>query len=101
TLYIQLEQLRFQKHFQYIIQCADTIDPESIMIPPTLLQPFIENAIWHGLMHKEGVGALSIELALNEELLYCTIIDNGIGRSEAAVLKSKSAAPNKSLGMKI
>jgi tetratricopeptide (TPR) repeat protein len=100
NLYIQLEQLRFQKHFQYTIQCDD-IDTESIKIPPMLLQPFVENAIWHGLMHKERDGLLNITLAVQDSLLYCTISDNGIGREEAAAIKSKSAAHKNSLGMQI
>jgi LytS/YehU family sensor histidine kinase len=101
SLYIQLEQLRFQQHFQYTILGADAIDTESIYIPTMLLQPFVENAIWHGLMHKQGAGELTIEVALHDSALCCTITDNGIGRSEAAALKSKSAAHKKSMGMQI
>ncbi len=91
----------FQKHFQYTIQCDEAIDTESVKIPPMLMQPFVENAIWHGLMHIERDGLLNITLSLQDSLLYCTISDNGIGREEAAALKSKGAAPKISLGMQI
>jgi tetratricopeptide (TPR) repeat protein len=101
NLYIQLEQLRFQNHFQYTIHKDEAIDPEYIRIPPMLIQPFVENAIWHGLMHKKGMGKLRLELSQDSGNLCCTITDNGIGRSEAAILKSKSAAHKKSLGMQI
>jgi tetratricopeptide (TPR) repeat protein len=100
-LYIQLEQLRFQEHFQYTISCIDCTDPEAIKLPPLLLQPFVENAIWHGLMHKSTPGELTIELTLQDNLLRCTITDNGIGRGEAATRQYLSHAPKKSLGMKI
>ena len=66
-----------------------------------LLQPFAENAIWHGLMHKEGDGELLIDLHREENILHCTITDNGVGREKAAMLKSKSAEKNKSMGLQI
>jgi sensor histidine kinase YesM len=71
------------------------------MIPPMLLQPFVENAIWHGLMQKVGEGTITIEIAMkNEEFLIITIEDDGIGREKAAGLKSKSAT-HKSHGLKV
>jgi LytS/YehU family sensor histidine kinase len=66
-----------------------------------LLQPFAENAIWHGLMQKDGNGELLIELRHEENILHCVITDNGVGRKKAAMLKSKSAEKNKSLGLQI
>jgi sensor histidine kinase YesM len=66
-----------------------------------LLQPFCENAIWHGLMHKEGQGKLDVMMSMNKGELQCVITDNGIGREKAAVLKTKSGAKQKSLGLKI
>ena len=71
------------------------------MIPPMLLQPFVENAIWHGLMQKEGEGTITIEIKKeNEEFLNISITDDGIGREKAAELKSKSAT-HKSHGLKV
>jgi LytS/YehU family sensor histidine kinase len=66
-----------------------------------LLQPFCENAIWHGLMHKQGHGKLGIAISIQDGMLHCTISDNGIGREKAIALKSKSVERQKSLGLKI
>lgn len=67
-----------------------------------LLQPYVENAIWHGLMHKKEGGSVQIKVTQPQtELLYINITDDGIGRAKAAALKSKSAAVNKSFGMKM
>ena len=68
---------------------------------PMLLQPFAENAIWHGLMHKEEKGHLEIELSIDKKILTCIITDNGIGRNKAEQIKSKSAEKQKSMGLKI
>jgi len=100
-LYLYIEKLRFTNNFQYKINCDDGVDALSIFIPPMLLQPFAENAIWHGLMQKDGNGELLIELHREENILHCTITDNGIGRKKATSLKSKSAEKNKSLGLQI
>lgn len=100
-LYLDMERLRFSNAFDYTILFVNTIEPASIFIPPLLLQPFCENAIWHGLMHKEGHGKLDIALSIHNDMLYCTITDNGIGREKAAELKSKSTERQKSLGLKI
>ncbi len=100
-LYLYMEALRSKNNFNYQIKCDDTIDALSIFIPPLLLQPFAENAIWHGLMNKEGDGELLIDLHLENNILQCTITDNGVGRKQAAILKSKSAEKNKSMGLQI
>ncbi len=100
-LYLEMERLRFQYSFNYNISFRNEIEPSGIFIPPLLLQPFAENAIWHGLMHKEGNGHLDIELSLENNILTCIITDDGIGRKNAAVIKSKSAQKNKSLGLQI
>ncbi|MEO6330513.1 MAG: histidine kinase, partial [Ginsengibacter sp.] len=101
NLYLYMESLRFKDNFTYLIKCDDTIDTLSIFIPPLLLQPFAENAIWHGLAHKQEDRELLIELHVEENILHCTITDNGVGREKAASLKSKSAEKNKSLGLQI
>ena len=89
-LYLDMERLRFSEAFDYNIIYENTIEPEIIYIPPMLLQPFCENAIWHGLMHKEGQGKLDIMMSIQDGELQCIIADNGIGREKAAELKSKS-----------
>jgi LytS/YehU family sensor histidine kinase len=105
-LYVELESLRFEGKFTYQIEIAKNVNLSLIEIPPLILQPYVENAIWHGLMHKEGKGLLSIKIELakqndGNELLYCEIEDNGIGRERAAEYKSKSATTHKSMGMQI
>jgi sensor histidine kinase YesM len=70
-------------------------------VPPMIIQPFVENAIWHGLLHKEEVGKLDIEITRMEGGVKCVITDNGIGRKKAAEMKSKTADKDKSYGMKI
>jgi sensor histidine kinase YesM len=71
------------------------------MIPPLLLQPFVENAIWHGLMHREAGGKLTIKIWQEGSLLFCQVTDNGIGREKAALLKGHNATYKKSMGMNI
>jgi hypothetical protein len=100
-LYLDMERMRFKNGFDYSITTNNTIDAGAIFIPPLLLQPFCENAIWHGLMHKDGLGHLNISITEANRFLNCTITDNGIGREKAATYKSKSAEKQKSLGLKI
>jgi tetratricopeptide (TPR) repeat protein len=100
-LYLDMERLRFKNSFDYSIIFTNTIDEGAVFIPPLLLQPFCENAIWHGLMQKEGQGHLNIELSMQENILHCIISDDGIGREKAAALKSKSAEKEKSMGLAI
>jgi sensor histidine kinase YesM len=88
-LYLELESLRFKNSFQYTIELNQQTDPDIILIPSLLLQPFIENAIWHGLMHREGEKILHIRFSENNECLTCTIEDNGIGREKSAAIKAQ------------
>jgi tetratricopeptide (TPR) repeat protein len=100
-LYLDMERLRFKDSFDYKITFINSIDDSNVFVPPLLLQPFAENAIWHGLMHKAGKGHLEITLATENKILTCIITDNGIGRKQSALLKSKSAEKQKSLGLDI
>ena len=100
-LYLTLEGLRFNHHFDYKISVATNIDASSIKLPPLILQPYVENAIWHGLMHKEDKGQLDIEISKENSQLYIKITDNGVGRENASLLTSKSATKYKSMGLSI
>lgn len=100
-LYIELESLRFENKFSYSLTVQDELNPASIGIPPMLIQPFVENAIWHGLLHKNNNGHLDIKINRYAGGLQCVIMDNGVGRKKAAELKSKSVNKEKSYGMKI
>lgn len=100
-VYIELESVRFEQHFSFEISVPDDIDPACLKVPPLIIQPYVENAIWHGLMHKEEKGHLLISMYQEHDELFCKITDDGIGRTKAFELKSKSAAPHKSMGMQI
>ncbi len=101
-LYIELEALRFNEKFSYKISVDSEIETDYIEIPPLIIQPYVENSIWHGLMHKtNGTGALNIDIRKEEEALVCIIEDNGIGREAAKQVKSKTAIKRKSYGMNI
>ena len=100
-LYLYMERLRFKNSFTYTINCNDSIDTSGICIPPLLLQPFAENAIWHGLVHREAGGELKINIEQQMDVLSCTITDNGVGRKKAAEFNSKSSEKKKSLGLQI
>jgi tetratricopeptide (TPR) repeat protein len=97
-LYMDLEALRFEPPFQYKINCNGT-DISSVMIPTLLIQPFVENAIWHGLQGINKTGKINIDIHVDDKILHCKICDNGVGRT-ASVLKEKSPG-KKSLGMNI
>ncbi len=92
-LYLSIESLRFRDKFAYKVEVPDNIDIDEIMIPPMLIQPYIENAIQHGLLQKkEGARELMIHFQLKgEHLLICTIKDNGIGREKSQALKEGRA----------
>lgn len=100
-LYLEFEELRFNQHFSYQIQIWQNIHPIDIVIPPLLLQPYVENAIWHGIMQNEKGGVLNISIMGNDDVITFVIEDNGIGREKAGELKSKSALKHKSHGMDI
>jgi LytS/YehU family sensor histidine kinase len=100
-LYLELEALRFDNKFEYKIAVDDDVDTTVLKVPPLIIQPYAENAIWHGLMHKKEKGHLRIELYEQDEILLCKVIDDGIGRKKAAELKTKSASTHKSMGMRI
>ena len=100
-LYLDMERLRFKESFDFSITFLNAMEDDNIFIPPLLLQPFCENAIWHGLMHKDEEGRLDITLSVENNILYCTITDNGIGRKKAEEIKSKSTEKEKSMGLKI
>ncbi|MEM8524549.1 MAG: histidine kinase [Bacteroidota bacterium] len=103
-LYIEMENFRFNDKFDYEIRVDETIDVDEIDIPPMILQPYVENAIWHGLMHKEddrGLLKLSIKRNRNDGGLNFVIEDNGIGREKASQIKPRNANKHKSVGMQI
>ena len=85
-VYLSLEKLRFKEEFEYTIEANNIGD---IKVPSLLIQPFIENALIHGLIHKEGLKTLSIEFNMQNEKLTCSIRDNGIGRARSKEIQTR------------
>ena len=98
-LYLKLEQYRFRDKFEYDYILNGDIDTDNFQIPPMLIQPFIENAVWHGLRYKETFGKLTVTLTQIEKDLVVTIVDDGIGRKKSMELKTKNQEKN-SKGLK-
>jgi tetratricopeptide (TPR) repeat protein len=92
-LYITMEQLRFRNAFDYTIQLQPGLQPSLVQVPCFILQPFCENAIWHGLLHKEGKGNLLITCHIEGKQLIVSIQDDGVGLTEAARHKTKNTEP--------
>lgn len=86
-LYLNLEKLRFEDRFEFELIKSKDLDQNEIMIPPMLTQPFVENAIWHGLMPLSGKGLLKINFKRTGHLLKISIVDNGVGRVKASQRK--------------
>ncbi len=101
-LYVEFEQLRLNDTFHFTITMANEIDTDELMVPPMILQPFIENAIWHGLQPKMGYRQLTIVFVMvhGDKSLLCTITDNGVGRPAAMQHKiSQQKQPHISKGL--
>jgi sensor histidine kinase YesM len=98
---MNLEAVRFNNHFDYKISYPKDLDIEVLKVPPLILQPYVENAIWHGLMHKEQKGQLKVDISESNDHLYFTINDNGIGRKKASEISAKSSKSHKSMGLRI
>ena len=99
-LYLKLEHFRFQDKFDYNFQVDEALLSEEYAMPPMLIQPFIENAIWHGLRYKEGKGQLVVKLLSQNNGLKMVIKDDGIGRKRSKELKTENQSQQKSTGMK-
>ncbi|MCP4437440.1 MAG: hypothetical protein GY810_00550 [Aureispira sp.] len=95
-LYLELEKLRFRKDFEYTIVRNGV---EDIKIPPMLIQPFVENAVKHGLLHKKGPKSITITLEQDDSVLACTILDNGIGRKQAQAIKDRQKKAHESFSV--
>ena len=103
AIYTELEQLRFENSFNYQVSIAPELDIDSLVIPALLLQPYIENAIWHGLMPlKNRKGTITLTIIDQDGFLKITIIDNGVGRAASDLIKKKIVNKNhQSMGMEL
>lgn len=101
TLYLNMEKLRFQSRFDYEFQVDKNINPESLMIPPLLIQPFVENSIQHGMFHKPAQGKIHIQFENKDGYLLCTVTDNGIGRVKSAEINKQRYQKRKSIATQL
>ena len=99
-LYLKLEHARFPDKFEYEISTDPGVDLEAFQIPPMLLQPYLENAVWHGLRYKEEKGTLLVAVKpLAPRAVTITVTDNGIGRKRSAAMKTRNQQKQQSRGM--
>jgi anti-sigma regulatory factor (Ser/Thr protein kinase) len=100
-LYLDVEALRFTQAFRYEIHTDTHLDASLLSIPPMLVQPYVENAIWHGLLHKEGDRQLRLTFTSDDDFLYVGIEDNGVGRERATRQTNPLKKAYTSRGMKL
>ena len=98
--YLELEQLRFNNKFNFSIFKSKEIE-DDMALPPLLLQPFVENAIIHGVIPKKELGLITIRFEIHQESLMCTVEDNGIGFQQSKALKENSVVAHKSMALDI
>ena len=101
SLYIQIEQLRFRDEFGFSINVEKEINEEELMVPPLIVQPFLENAIWHGLMQKQGEKKIDLVVKQEKNRLKIIVRDNGIGREEANRNTSTTPKENRSMAIEL
>lgn len=97
--YLDLEHLRFQDKFDYQILIDDALDTEVVLVPNMLIQPHLENAIWHGLRYRETKGLLLLKFELNRGEISVIVDDNGIGLTQSAELKTRNQKVHQSRGV--
>ncbi len=102
VLYTNIENIRFKNEIQFTLNVEENLNLSTIKIPPLILQPFIENAIWHGLSAKKGLKILTVNVSKKDtNFIEITITDNGIGRKKAAEIKGKKLHKKESIGLKL
>lgn len=100
--YMEMEALRFRNKFTYEIEIDPALDTAAIFIPSMLIQPYVENAIWHGIQHKETSGFVKLSVQNHgNNMLLCRVQDNGIGRRKAGEIASASGSRHQPVGMTI
>jgi tetratricopeptide (TPR) repeat protein len=99
--YLSLQQVRFSNKFDYTVEVDPELDTESLIIPPMLAQPFIENAIEHGIRHKEGKGNIKVSFRLNGGAVHLEVEDDGVGRERSHELEKYMKADHRSMATEI
>jgi ligand-binding sensor domain-containing protein/putative methionine-R-sulfoxide reductase with GAF domain len=97
--YLEMERLRFDESFTFHITVDEGVDEEEATIPTLMIQPLVENAIWHGLLHKEGEKKLNIGFTRQSDTLVCMIEDNGIGIRQSKKMKQGKKNAHRSVGL--
>jgi ligand-binding sensor domain-containing protein len=97
--YLSIEKFCNEDHFDYTIEVADGIASDFVQMPPMLIQPFVENAIVHGVRHRTSDGHVSVRFSLEDKLLTCTVEDNGVGRIQSAQLNQNRDGSHKSTAL--
>ncbi len=100
-LYVQMEQLRMNHKFDYTINVAENIEVDNVLVPPMIIQPFVENSIWHGLNNKPSQGKLTITISKQNNFLQYSIEDNGIENHEGIIAEELNANKKAPLGMSL
>ncbi|MEO7140279.1 MAG: histidine kinase, partial [Ferruginibacter sp.] len=100
-LYLQLEAMRFDTKFSYAVKVDEKMDLKSVQVPALIIQPFIENAIWHGIVPKGEAGHVELSVIKKANLVEISIDDNGIGRESSKLNKSASALMHNSKGVNL
>ena len=101
NLYIDMELMRFRNSFSYTLNVDNNVDLSEIKVPPLLIQPYVENAIHHGLRLKEGDKNLTINIVNNKDKFRIEICDNGIGREQSRIFRKDNNSAYKSFGTSI
>jgi sensor histidine kinase YesM len=99
-IYTDLEQARFADKFDIRWDMDEALPLDELQVPPLLLQPYVENAVWHGLRYRENRGLLSIKVFIQDNQLCCLIIDDGIGRKRSRELKTENQKRSTGTGLK-
>jgi len=99
TIYLQLEQMRMNNSFEFSMQCEEGINSEEVCIPPMLIQPFLENSIWHGIA---SGGKIEVDFSfMDQDHIRCTIKDNGNGNHEKSQIDLSTKVKKTSMGMSL
>lgn len=99
--YLELEALRFKHPFTFEVRVDEELEGEPVELPTMLVQPYIENAIWHGLRHKDSAGHIKVEFRLHADDLECVVEDNGVGRTASRAINQQRSGVHKSMGMRV
>lgn len=100
-LYINIENIRFEEHIDFSIEKNPDVNSSIIKVPPLILQPFVENSIWHGLMLSNKEKHIFIKTYIENNKVILSLIDNGIGRKASEQQKNKKVFKKKSVGLKL